>query len=66
LIEILQLKEIDGGQERPVVFVSLYEHHSNLLPWRESACEVVQINNDPVTQHLDLKELEMKLKHYKG
>ncbi len=28
---------------RPVVFVGPYEHHSNLLPWRESRAEVVEI-----------------------
>ena len=28
---------------RPVVFVGPFEHHSNLLPWRESAAEVVGI-----------------------
>eukprot|EP00976_Prorocentrum_cordatum_P097378 1190965-Prorocentrum_minimum.AAC.3 len=27
---------------RPVVFVGPYEHHSNLLPWRESCALVVQ------------------------
>ena len=31
------------GEERPVVFVSAYEHHSNELPWRESAAEVVTV-----------------------
>ncbi len=28
---------------RPVVFVGPYEHHSNLLPWRESRAGVVEI-----------------------
>jgi selenocysteine lyase/cysteine desulfurase len=28
---------------RPVVFVSSYEHHSNILPWREAAADVVTI-----------------------
>ncbi len=28
---------------RPVVFVGAMEHHSNLLPWRESGAEVVTI-----------------------
>lgn len=27
----------------PVVFVGPYEHHSNLLPWRESRAEVIEI-----------------------
>lgn len=32
-----------GGRRRPVVFVGPHEHHSNLLPWRESGCEVVAV-----------------------
>ncbi len=28
---------------RPVVLVGPYEHHSNLLPWRESRAEVIEI-----------------------
>jgi selenocysteine lyase/cysteine desulfurase len=32
--------------DRPVVFVGPYEHHSNELPWRESAADVVRIGED--------------------
>ncbi len=32
--------------ERPVVFIGPYEHHSNELPWRESICDVVVIEED--------------------
>ncbi len=32
---------------RPVVFIGPYEHHSNLLPWRESKAEVVEIPEAP-------------------
>jgi hypothetical protein len=32
--------------ERPVVFVGPFEHHSNLLPWRESCALVVTIPED--------------------
>ena len=31
---------------RPVVFVGPYEHHSNDLPWREAAVEIVRIPLD--------------------
>ena len=42
---------------------SLYEHHSNLLPWRESGAEVVLIDElDDGT--IDLKQLESKLVHF--
>jgi len=32
--------------ERPVVFIGPYEHHSNELPWRESIADVVTIDED--------------------
>lgn len=32
--------------DRPVVFIGPYEHHSNELPWRESICDVVVIEED--------------------
>ncbi len=34
------------SEERPVVFVGPYEHHSNELPWRESIADVVVIDLD--------------------
>jgi selenocysteine lyase/cysteine desulfurase len=33
-------------RDRPVVLVGPYEHHSNELPWRESAADVVAIGED--------------------
>ena len=32
--------------ERPLVFIGPYEHHSNELPWRESIADVVTIRED--------------------
>ncbi|KAG0232429.1 hypothetical protein BGX31_005158 [Mortierella sp. GBA43] len=52
------------AEHRPVVFVSIQEHHSNLLPWRESYAEVVVIGEN--SQHqLDLDQLEEQLKIYR-
>jgi selenocysteine lyase/cysteine desulfurase len=31
------------ADQYPVVFVGPFEHHSNLLPWRESSADVVTI-----------------------
>ncbi|CAM9968587.1 unnamed protein product, partial [Discosporangium mesarthrocarpum] len=36
-----------GPDDRPVVFVGPFEHHSNLLPWRESCAEVVAVREMP-------------------
>jgi selenocysteine lyase/cysteine desulfurase len=32
---------------KPVVFIGPYEHHSNILPWRESGAEVIEIDEAP-------------------
>ncbi|MEO3859600.1 aminotransferase class V-fold PLP-dependent enzyme [Acrocarpospora sp. B8E8] len=52
-------------EERPVVFVGPYEHHSNELPWRESIAEVVVISEDH-DGHIDLPELEAQLVRHAG
>ncbi|BCY11393.1 aminotransferase class V-fold PLP-dependent enzyme [Actinoplanes sp. L3-i22] len=49
--------------ERPVVFVGPYEHHSNELPWRESVADVVEIESDH-TGHVDLGALRAALIAY--
>jgi len=46
--------------ERPVVFIGPYEHHSNEIPWRESIADVVAIGSDP-DGHIDLARLEEEL-----
>lgn len=49
--------------ERPIVFASIYEHDSNLLPWREIGAEMVIINDDE-TGMLDLQHLRRELLKY--
>ena len=48
------------ADERPVVFIGPYEHHSNELPWRESIADVVTIDED-LDGHVDLVQLEQAL-----
>jgi selenocysteine lyase/cysteine desulfurase len=38
-----RLLEVTPVEERPVVFVGPYEHHSNEVSWRESLADVVEI-----------------------
>ncbi|MDH3746335.1 MAG: aminotransferase class V-fold PLP-dependent enzyme, partial [Acidobacteriota bacterium] len=76
LIEILNLhipRELDDryelsaripADERPVVFIGPYEHHSNELPWRESIGEVVVIDEDSDGQ-IDLERLEEELERHR-
>lgn len=49
--------------QRPVVFIGLYEHHSNELQWRESMVDVVVIEEDGEGQ-IDVKKLKNELKMY--
>ena len=53
------------AQERPVVFVGPYEHHSNELPWRESVADVVTIPEDH-QGHIDLDVLRVELGRHAG
>ncbi len=48
------------ADQRPVVFIGPYEHHSNELPWRESIADVVVIREDPDGM-VDLEHLEAEL-----
>lgn len=50
-------------EQRPVVFIGPYEHHSNELPWRESIADVVTIHED-ADGHIDQAQLEAELKLY--
>jgi selenocysteine lyase/cysteine desulfurase len=54
------LRSVIPPQERPVVFVGPFEHHSNELPWRESIADVVDIPAD-ADGHIDLHALESEL-----
>jgi selenocysteine lyase/cysteine desulfurase len=54
------LSEAIAPDQRPVVFIGPYEHHSNELPWRESIADVVPIPAD-TDGHIDLARLEAEL-----
>ena len=47
-------------EQRPVVFIGPFEHHSNELPWRESIADVVTIPED-ADGHIDVVRLEAEL-----
>jgi len=50
-------------EERPVVFIGPFEHHSNELPWRESIADVVTIPED-ADGHIDQAELRRQLERF--
>ncbi len=47
LVSLLGVSDAVARGERPAVFIGPYEHHSNILPWRESGAEVVEIPEAP-------------------
>jgi selenocysteine lyase/cysteine desulfurase len=59
----LRIADAIPAEERPVVFVGPYEHHSNELPWRESIADVVTIHED-ADGRVDLGQLEDELRQY--
>ncbi|WP_240554813.1 aminotransferase class V-fold PLP-dependent enzyme [Oceanicoccus sagamiensis] len=63
LAERYQLLDQIPAEQRPVVFIGPYEHHSNELPWRESIADVEVI---PLNQEgqLDTDVLQQKLQDY--
>jgi selenocysteine lyase/cysteine desulfurase len=61
LIRVLEFER----RGRPVVFIGPYEHHSNELPWRESAAEVVTIREGD-DGRLDLDHLASELRRRAG
>jgi len=60
LAQRYDMESIIPSEQRPVIFIGPYEHHSNELPWRESIADVVSI---PLTTsgQIDLDVLEEQL-----
>lgn len=50
-------------EQRPVVFVGPYEHHSNEVSWRETIADVVTIHEDD-NGRIDIAHLEEALEHH--
>ncbi len=75
LVDVLQLRipaDLDDRwdlrsrippDQRPVVFIGPYEHHSNELPWRESIADVVTIHEDQ-DGYIDLAQLADELRRF--
>jgi selenocysteine lyase/cysteine desulfurase len=57
------LSALIPADERPVVLIGPFEHHSNELPWRESIADVVVIPED-ADGHIDTTRLVEELTRY--
>jgi selenocysteine lyase/cysteine desulfurase len=55
-----KLSQYIPREQRPVVLLGPYEHHSNELPWVESIAEVVEVDLDE-SGRVDLLDLDRKL-----
>lgn len=47
IVGLLDLAGMVSSGERVVVLTGPYEHHSNILPWRETGAEVIEIAEAP-------------------
>ncbi len=65
LDELYDLHSRIPDDQRPVVFIGPFEHHSNELPWRESIADVVRIGEDS-DGHIDQEKLELELQRHQG
>lgn len=57
------LSEHIPADQRPVVFIGPFEHHSNELPWRESIADVITIPESP-DGHIDQARLREELERH--
>ncbi|MBL4807804.1 MAG: aminotransferase class V-fold PLP-dependent enzyme [Rhodobacteraceae bacterium] len=64
LNRLVSLLGVEQAQN-PVVFIGPYEHHSNILPWRESNAQVIEIPECP-SGGPDLAVLEQALQDHAG
>lgn len=65
LNEKYRLEDRIPENERPVVFIGPFEHHSNELPWRESLADVVTIDED-TDGRIDVGALRRELERHLG
>jgi selenocysteine lyase/cysteine desulfurase len=46
LVRLFGADQCDAWERRALVLLGPYEHHSNLMPWRESGAEVIELPED--------------------
>ncbi|MCX6434544.1 MAG: aminotransferase class V-fold PLP-dependent enzyme [Actinobacteria bacterium] len=60
-----KLSNVIPENQRPVIFIGPFEHHSNELSWRETIADVVTIAED-ADGHIDIAHLKNELEKYKS
>jgi selenocysteine lyase/cysteine desulfurase len=65
IVGLLDLAGLVRSGQRAVVLTGPYEHHSNILPWRETGAEVVEIA-EAAAGGVDMDDLARALKAAEG
>ncbi|MEJ2018996.1 MAG: aminotransferase class V-fold PLP-dependent enzyme, partial [Maritimibacter sp.] len=65
LVGLLGVDAGGQGAQTPLVLIGPYEHHSNILPWRESGAQIIEIP-EAATGGPDMGTLEAVLTEHKG
>lgn len=60
-----QVHPVSDDSHRPIIFIGPFEHHSNILPWREADVDFVQLGVN-AAGGLDLDELRSLLRRFKS
>jgi len=58
---IKMLKSVETPELKPDIFLSPYEHHSNILPWIEFYDSVTVLEHTSDTDELDMERIEEQL-----
>ena len=58
---IKMLKSVETPELKPDIFLSPYEHHSNILPWIEFYDSVTVLGHTSDTDELDMERIEEQL-----
>jgi len=61
LVHLLGVSSAAATGQTPLILIGPYEHHSNILPWRESGAEVIELG-EAADGGPDLEELEAHLR----
>ncbi|EDO35942.1 predicted protein, partial [Nematostella vectensis] len=65
--KLIHVLELEGEKaKKTAVFVGPFEHHSNILPWKETGAKIVRIrDNDHGTVDMAMLEREFKVNRHK-
>lgn len=64
--QISSTEKPDQVRDKPVIFAGPFEHHSNLLPWRELGhADIETVKLDQISGNIDVEHLKELLEQYK-